>query len=231
MKLSEFLHFNSHCPICGETLSLYMQWVDSVCFKGVKFGDDTYKFYPFVGAKKDGDIKEDDHMLLQDKGTDADCTFSSAKMLQESKRFDIYFFFLCNPSGFKVKSWGDYEISLYQGCYYRDTEFFEFEKNKQSKKWILTPKDKNADLLMKHEAYSFKDIKNENERVYMVNLDYEKKQTTLWHYATTTEEREKEDFKPNLFSKEMPLLKTRIKAGIDDRERLIDRLNSWILVS
>lgn len=231
MRLNEFLHFNSHCPICNEPLNLYMQWVDSVCFKAVKFPNDLYKFYPFVGVKKDGDIKEDDYMLLQDKGSDFDISFSSAKMLQESKRFSIYFFFLCNPAGFRVKSWGDYEISLYQGCYYRDTLFFEFEREKDSKKWFLQPKDKSQDLIMRHESYSFKDIKNGFEKVYMVNLDYEDKHTTLWHYATTTEEREKADFTPNMFKKDMPLLKTRIKSGIEDRERLIDRLNSWILVS
>lgn len=230
MNINEFLHFNNQCPICGEPLNLYMQWVDSVCFKAVRFPNDLYKFYPFIGVKKDGDIKDDDYMSLQDQGNGIDINFSSAKMLQESKRFSIYFFFLCNPAGFRVKTWGDYEISLYQGCYYRDTPFYEFEKGAE-KKWNLNAKDKSKDLIMRHESYSFKDIKDGFERVYMVNLDYDLQHTTLWHYATTTEEREKADFQPKLFSKDMPLLKTRIKADIENREKLISRLNSWILVS
>jgi len=232
MRLNEFLHFNSHCPICGNPLNLYMQWMDSICFKAVRSSNDLYKFFLFTGVKKDGDIKDDDYMLLQDKGTDIDISFSSSRMLQESKKFSIYFFLLCNPSGFRMKKWGDYEISIYRGCYYRDTPFFEFEKNpNERKKWILQPKDKSLDIIMKHESYSFKKSNETHEKVYTITLDYEYKKTTFWYYKTTEEERQKEDFEPSALRKEMPLLKTRIKAGIEDRDKLIDRMDSWVLVS
>ena len=207
-----------------------MQWVDSVCFKAVKMRNDVYKFFPFFGNKDNEDIRDDDYMLLQDKHNNIDVSFSSNKMVKESKRFMIYFFYLCNPSGIHVKEWGDYEISLYKGCYYRDTPFYEFEKG-DDKRWYLQPKDKSLTNIIGHESYSFKQVKNEYEKVYMVSLDYEKAITTLWYWGATLEERSHPDFKPNLFEKDMPLLKTRLKAGIQDREKTIDRLNSWILMS
>jgi len=236
MKINEFIHFNSHCPICGNPLHFYMQWIDSICFKAVKMGDDLYKFFPFFGnpkeIKDDNDIRDDDYMLMQAKHNNIDISFSRPGVLREAKKYTIYFFFLCNPKGINVKEWGDYEISLYQGCYYRDTPFFEFEKGKgKDKGWYIQPKDKVLTNVVNHESYSFKEIKNEHEKVYMINLNYEKNLTTLWHWSATLEERSQPDFKPKLFQKDMPLLKTRIKAGIQDRERTIDRLNSWILMS
>lgn len=229
MKLNEFLHFNNRCPSCNQPLHLYMQWLDSVCFKAIK-QDDEYKFHPFFGNKDNKNIKDEDHMFLLDKGNSVDISFSSSKMVQESKKFLIYFFYLCNPSGIHVQEWGDYQISLYKGCYYRDTPFFEFERS-ADKKWYLQPSDKSLTNFMGHESYCFKDVKNDYEKVYMVSLDYEKSLTTLWHWGATIEERSKPDFKPNLFEKNMPLLKTRIKAGIEDRDKLISRLDSWILMS
>ncbi len=230
-RLNEFFHFNNYCPSCGERLTLYMQWIDSICFKAVKIGLDEYRLHPFLNFKKDGDIQESDYIIMNDKGNDTDFYFSSTPLVQESRKHPIYFFYLCNPAGFRIKSWGDYDISLYQGCYYRDTPFLEFEKNELNNKWSLQLKDKSRDIINKDESFCFKNINNGFEKVYMLNLNTEEEKTTLWYYSATTEERQKEGFNPKLFHKDMPLLKTRIKTAIEDREKLLDRFDSWILVS
>lgn len=236
MNLSRFLHYNHHCPICNEPLTLYMQWVSSICFKGTQVESNLYQFKPFKGTNKD--MQTDDlwmeHVLLLDKGDDIETQMSSNKLMGESKKFQIYFFYLCNPGGFKDKSWGDYEINLYRGCYYRSTPFLEYQRNddQEGKKWTLeVTNPEQQELINKDESFSVKHRTEALERVYMLNLDYERKETTLWHYSATEEDRKKDNFKPKLFEKQMPLLKNPPKVGLEDREKLLDRFDSWIIMS
>jgi len=245
MSLSQFLNFNHTCPICDEPLHLYMQQVGSSCFEAKLIEPNLYEFNTFKVMKGySGTIETTNNaavpqekMLLLDKGNSFEMKWENASAKAEAKKFQIYFFFLCNPAGFVDKVWGDYEINLYKGCYYRSTPFMEYQKKYANNEdvWTLETTNKDqADIINKDEAYSFKQkpaTPEGLERVYMVNLDYEKKATTLWHYSTTESERKKENFKAKLFEKEMPLLGTRIKAGPEDREKLLERLDGWIMLS
>lgn len=238
MSLSNFLQFNRFCPICQEPLGLYMQWVNSICFRASLSGDDEYQFDPFMGTNKD--IATDDcfdhYMSLKDYGDSFNIEFSSNKLFGESKKYQVYFYYLCNPIGFKKKgSYGsDYEINLFKGCYYRSSPMMEFRlsEDPKLKKWDLVYMNEESKLLdNKDEAFSFKTSYKDLDKIYMLNLDYEEKRTTLFYYTATPEERVKKLFKAKIFEKDLPLLKTRPKLDWEDRESLLNRFDSWIIMS
>lgn len=234
MRLKEFLDFNSNCPICGEPLHLYMQWTHSYIFKASRVEPDSYMFEPSNDIFKNDGTDDDSYMMLSVADNVVSSAFSNSKLLAEAKKHHIYFYFICNPAGIKKESWGDYKINLYKGCYYRATPLMELQRDEDSeiKKWNLNLLEKdNQDLIQKHESYSFKTRIKNNERVYMLDLDWEKKETSLWFYSVTEEEKKIKGFKPNIFEKKMPLLKNRPKVDLENRQRLLDRFDGWIIMS
>jgi len=235
MSLSEFLTFSQQCPICGESLNLYMQWINFTCFKATLLEPNLYQFDPFLRNNMVlQQVEDDDYMLLKNNGDTIETQMSSSKILQEAKKYHIYFFYLCNPLGFQKKKYGDYQINLYKGCYYRDSAIMEFQRNEDqdNKSWKLTYLDKDhKHLSNKCESFSFKRTLNNIERVYMLDLNYDQKVTTIWHYSVTEEEKKIESFEPKIFEKKMPLLKNRPRLGLEDRDKLIDRFDSWIIMS
>lgn len=233
MNLHDFLHFNRKCPICDEPLSLYMQWVNSVCFEAKQIDDKAYYFKPFKGLGKDpeGDSLKNEYMILEDN-ENVDLIMSNTKIEQESRKYQIYFFFVCNPAGFKDKGYKDYELNLFKTCYYRSSPFYEMRKDSTTDKWAMEhilPETK--DVVVHDESLCFKHLGKDNERVYMLNLNYEKKETKIWHYIVPETEKDKKGYQPKLFSKTLPILTNRPDFGFDAREKLLDRFDSWIIMS
>lgn len=87
------------------------------------------------------------------------------------------------------------------------------------------------DLIQKDESFAVNQIIGNMEKVYIMNSDNEKKETTLWHYTVTDEEKKIKGFRPKMFEKTLPLLNQRPKLGPDDREKLIERFDGWIIMS
>ena len=44
MNIRDFLDFNHFCPVCGNPLHLYMQWIDSLCYEAVAINNRTFDF-------------------------------------------------------------------------------------------------------------------------------------------------------------------------------------------
>lgn len=241
MKLCEFLHFNHHCPICGEKLTLFMQWftrTNAVCFKGVPIDQDLYRFMPYLGGEAEkGEVNFwEEGMLLKDYGESFETQIINSRLMQEAKKYQIYFFYLCNPKGFdtKNKAFGDYDISMYKGCYFRSTVEMEFRRDddQESKNWSLQVTNPDSiDIVNKEESYAIKTRNDKVEKVYLINLDNEQKTTTLWHYSVTEEQRKIKDWEPKLFKTEMPLLPSRPDVSEENREKLVNRFDSWIIMS
>jgi hypothetical protein len=232
MKVSEFIRYNRRCPICDEPLGLYMQWIDSVCFRAKLIGDDMYQFDPFMGTNKD--IGTDDlfnhFMTLKDDG-ECEVKFSSAALKREALKYNAYFYYLCNPAGIKKTSWGEHEMSAYKSCYYRSSPILDFKKSIMSDDLYLSNLDESVtDVVNKDETFCFNTIDQEGlEKVYILNLDSVEKKMDFWHYSISEKDKNTKYFKPNLFSKEMPLIPVKLK--LEDRSKLIDRFESWIIMS
>jgi hypothetical protein len=88
----------------------------------------------------------------------------------------------------------------------------------------------NIDI--RDEIFTFKYHRDEvSEKVYILNLDYENNKTLFRYYTFTMEENKDIGFEPEYFEKDLPLLSVRPNFKIEDRTKLIDRMNGWILMS
>ena len=94
MKFNEFINFNQRCPVCDNDLTLYLQMKDSTCFKSIKQRPNLYHFEPFKCINKS--ISSSDYIDVYNYGKDFETKFSSSQMAAESKRSQLYFFYLCN---------------------------------------------------------------------------------------------------------------------------------------
>ncbi len=124
-----------------------------------------------------------------------------------------------------------YEIYLYYGCYYRTTTLLDCVKTK-SGKIVIRPTSKSANKIVNSdESFSLTRKVDDLEKVYMVNIDYENNNTMLWYYTCSKEQLEDKDYSPNIFEKQLPLLKSRPNFNLKDRDKLFSRLDNWILMS
>lgn len=234
MKLNDYLHTNEKCPVCGEPLKLYMQVTDGPLWKSSQVSSDTLIFEKNTPLAPLDGVVSDDYFWINRRGDDYNFNFSGSSIFQHSKTWSIFFFYLCNEKSIENKYGRDYEIDPYRACYFRSCPFMEFGLDNKAGKWALELAS-GADAIdgnTRDEICIFK-IPQENglEKVYILSLDYEFKVTTLRFFKTTAEDRVSDDFEPKVFKKELPLLGARPNFDISERDKLIDRLNSWIIMS
>src|SRR5574339_948692 len=215
MQLNEFIHFNQKCPVCENDLTLYLQMTESTCFRSRKVKKNIYHFKPY--KCKNGSLSDRDYINLFDYGTNFETKFSSSQMAAEAKRRQMYFFYLCRDAGFEDK-YGDYEINIANGCYFRSTPYLEYQKESKGKSWAL--RTVNSDLnkiINQDEALSFSRTVNNVERVYLLQFDNANNKTVFMHYAANEEQRKDKNYEPNIFEKEMPLLSVRPNFSLANR--------------
>lgn len=230
MELTDFLHFNARCPVCDNDLTLYLQWTSSILFWAKKSKRNIYRFEPFK-CKDPEIISDSDFIELYDYGNTNEIKFSSSKIATEARRKQMYFFYLCNDNAFQDTNKGDYEINVTAGCYYRSTPFLEFHK-KSRNKWDLQTVDKNQSKLINNdEVLAFIKSSNGIEKVYMLQFDGSNAKTIFVHYSVTEEQMRNKDYEPNVFEKEIVDLSVRPNFSLDNREKLINRFDSWIIMS
>jgi hypothetical protein len=228
MSLLNFLNFNKCCPICDRPLQLYMQWIDSHLFKSEEVTEgNLYKFVPF---KRDiGEFAPTDFIELERIKRSFIMSYKSSieYYVKDISSTNMYFFFLCNENSFNDVGFNDYEIQLYKACYFRSTPIIKLKKHKEVWKLNFSP---YTNLTNKNEAFSIIQKIEENNKVYMVNIDYHHSNTTLWHYSFTKSDESKEDFVPKTFEKKIEHLPKR-PFNFKDQNKLIKKFDSWILVS
>lgn len=228
MKLNDFIHFNHRCPVCDNDLTLYLQMKDSVCFRAHKQKQNIYHFQPYKCLNKS--ILESDFIDLYDYGKDFETKFSTSQMAAEAKRSQLYFFYLCNNHGFDDNG-DDYTINIFNGCYYRSSPFLEFQKTAK-KSWSLKTIDPDhSDLVNQEEVLSFSKKIEEIEKVYVLVLNSSDNKTVFMYYSVNEEQSKDANYSPSLFEKEMPMLTNRPNFSISNRERLLDRFDSWLILS
>lgn len=228
--LSEFINFNRNCPICFSPLTIYMQWMKYANFKGSYHGNGEFHFIP----SDEKNVHRREGMILNVQGNSYTTEFTSAALHNESRKWQIYFFYLCNPKGLVLKPNGKHEIHLHKGCYYRSSPCYEFvlnqEKDTHSKRWTMELTDpEQKHIVNKTERFCLKQENDGKEKVYMLSLNYLKQNTEFWYYTATEEEKKDNQFSPNIFTKELPLLKNR--PDLTDKRKLMERFDSWIIMS
>src|SRR5690606_19461124 len=116
-----------------------------------------------------------DSMLLNNCKSSVETYFSSNKLQNEAKRYQIYFFYLCNPDGIKKKPGKRFEVNIYTACYYRSAPLFEFRRNDtvDGKDWSLeiTHPD-HKDLVNRSERFAISRHADGVERAYFLTLNH-----------------------------------------------------------
>jgi hypothetical protein len=218
-----------------------MQWGGSELdyvkklFKASQSNDDTIRFEEHEYSKNKpnsgfGNTKKSQEivMLLKKDGDNYVANFntlSAQKMAKDQK--SLYFYYLCNPRAISDLGY-DHQIDIYYGCYYRSTPLIKLDEY-ESKQQLLVKYIQDNGIINRDEYYVVKNKTGNLEKVYVIVLDNEEKKTVFHHYTVTDEEASKEDFEPKLLEREMPLLNNRI--NFEDKERLFNRLDSWVIMS
>lgn len=230
MKFNEFINFNQRCPICDNDLTLYLQMKDSTCFRANKQKHNLYHFEPFKCINKS--ISKEDYIDVYNYGKNFETKFSSSQMAAEAKRSQLYFFYLCNDKGFEsLNDDKDFTINIYDGCYYRDTPFLEYQKTAK-KTWLLKSINPDYEGLANYkEVFSFSKSVEDVEKVYMLNINSYDNKAVFMHYTVNEEQKQDKNYSPNVFEKEIPELTNRPNFSINNRERLLNRFDSWVVMS
>jgi len=232
MSIVDFLDFNNTCPICDKSLTLYLQWGKYMCFQGEVLNKKHLRFIPHVDFSND--VKKLNELIIDLVYRHDNWEIIASELNNDVRKpvpgkFDniseLHMFYLCNADGFKTKSY-DYEINIYKGCYFRSSSDFKCEDNK-----IISVNESIPHAALCREDFSFKSFSDDLQKVYILSLQYELNKTQLWFYTVTDAQSKESGFKPVIFDKEMPLLNNRPDFDLDNRDKLIDRFDSWILLS
>lgn len=227
-RFKEFLQFNNKCPICNNQLTLYAQVLRSTCFK-TELSNDS-EFIHMKPFRIKGELSDNEEMLIKDDGH---LQFRDVHTSQKLniKQDQMYFFYLCNENGFMTKgSVDDYNISIYKGCYYRSSQLFNLNKSDNSKEWVLGDSELD-DFINKTENFSISTKDSSLEKIFTLQFDYEINKTTFYYYTATADQRRMKDFSPSIFEKTFDQLMNNLDFSISNREKLINKLNNWVIFS
>jgi hypothetical protein len=189
--------------------------------------DNWYRFDQYCCENED--FKEDymDLIVTGSNPDDYQLEFSRPGLGQAAKKYRIYLFYMCNERGFKPTQNGkNYHLLPYYACYYRATSMLELLDNDW--KFTTTNPD-HQKLINKHETLTYKQHNEEREKVYILDLDYEEIESTFFHFVITAEQKKNKGPKSRVFKKELPLLTKR--PNFLDHEAIMNRFNSWLLLS
>ena len=225
MNLKSFLDFNHTCPVCAEPLTLYMQCNDNSLWAANKIKN-GFVFNPYKVVNEP--FNSADSITLYTNSAEPRFEFNGQFVSRDFKTWFLNFFYMCNRAGLNVKGTSGFDFNPYYACYFRSSPWLEFVKEGNS--WNLKTVNPDDDVRVNNdETFCFKQVDQDKEKVYVLNLDYETDKTRLWHYVATTTQRDDEFYEPSLFEKEMPLVNTRPK--FENKDKFIDRMDSWILMS
>ncbi len=231
MNLRKFLQFNDTCPVCQEPLTLYAQCLDLTVWKAKKINDNLFEFSPVKLTTNP--FTNNDRLYLEVSNNDTKLTFKGYHKTDSNKKWQMNIFYMCNRSGFIWNENNRFHINSYFACYYRCSPWMDanLEADYNNKKLInLKAADpKQEEMINSSECFAFKDVKDNFERVYILNLDYEEDKTKLWFYKADPKQREDENYDPPLFEKELPMIN--VRPQFEQRDKLISRLESWVLMS
>jgi hypothetical protein len=225
VNLSEFINFNRCCPVCKGPLTLYMQWIDTALFKGTEIKEKGYQFDKVDNCSSLKTDEETSFFMYQD-GNSFQIEFLSDDMNSKLKNGTSFFFYVCNNEAIRDQV-TDYDINVYKVCYYRSSSFLDYMKKDDA--WIL--EDKSPGRVNETETLIYKTQDTILEKTYVLCLDHGQNKTHFWHFCLSPEEKKNPNFEPNTIDREMPLMNTRPKFEIEPKEKIIERFESWVLMS
>lgn len=232
MSFLDFIH-NNICPVCNNELTLYMKWVDRhQVLKLFKTSQKEKEFFQLqeqsisFGLSKDKKIL----MILQDQINDYKLQFSSLSAEEKAEEQEmVQFFWLCNPSALKIiEGATNYEIVLYDGCYYKNSQSYQFSFDEKKLIRLNHHPDDNYQGI---ESFCIKNKIGDLEKIYYVSLDHVSQEIIIIYYSITDEQNLDENFVPSILEKRLPLINYDLDLKLYNRDKLISKFDKWILMS
>ncbi len=225
MNLSKFVDYNKTCPLCKNPLNLYMQWLDSFAFKGSE-KEDIYRFNILKADRPSDDYIE----LSKDGKLMPSPKLNILNFYQELRKTVLYFYLVCNAEGVR-RSYDSYSVNMYKACYHRSSPMVELSVQNDELCLQVVNKD-FIETINCNEAFTIKYLTSHNiEKIYMVDLNYEQKETTLYYYSVNETQKDDKSFNPNVLDKKLPLLNKMPDLSVEARPKLVNKLESWIIMS
>lgn len=228
------------CPLCKNELTLYFQ----VANQGSLFAIDKIKENERQFSQKyliDKSLSVVDYFTIKniDKNKDpiANSELSSNYFYQiifNTPNIRNYFtntkhlvaFLLCNNDAM-IEEYGDYTISTQKACYYLSSQQLFINQDGLFEK----VENKEIDSFSNIEGLSVSNTDDQGtDYVNVLCRDFSLNKTTLWNYKVSKDDKLKPDFEPSIFTKEFDFI-------VDDlsfeggKEKLMDRLNSWVILT
>lgn len=220
------------CPLCGEKLTLYMNFMDAACFISEVKTNSMVRFKPLF--KEYESINNIPPSLTIKFNKDiTNMSFSSFDMLSDLRNRKVYLFYLCRKDALKKKSSYsnsfDFEINTRRICYYRSSVFMLTNMNEQ--KVLSISRDQEDEVgssIISFETFTVKNEKEEIEKVYTLTLDHIAVKSKLQHYSFN---KLKENEDPPVFEKYLPYLKNRFFYSDTTKDKLLYKMESWVTMS
>jgi hypothetical protein len=233
----KFFEKKKRCPTCNKKLSLYLcidnvstfknqvikgQNEDFLYFKPLK--DDKFNLHINVSLEDFIEVKIIDDIKFS-------LSFSSEKLFRIIEASNLRFFYLCNEDAIKISEGyinviNNYEISSYDVCYYKLANSLLFKYNYSDDVYSLSL-DSQFNNTVGLEIYSIFKVDKDITKYYCLVYDFNDDKTKF--YFVTNDTNSIVEFTENQFVKELPTLC--YYPDFKDKEKIINKLDSWILLS
>jgi hypothetical protein len=236
MNLLQFLNFNRACPSCNKPLTLYLRLGTDVLLRGTETLANQFQFTAYWTRTKNHAFTSSPLVLSISGSSDVllDLQDNPLSLLEDPPSL----FFLCREEGI-YKEDHYYEIDAYHACYYRATGELSLIESQLPKTIQL-----ESSLINQDEVFSFSCRANQEEKSYVLHLNYQDQKTILHRYHLTEEEEnrllqeakqegENPEYHPDniLESKELPIPDPRMDFSLPNRQALLERLEQWVALS
>lgn len=222
MNLQSFFDYNEFCPICGNKLHLYLHALNDSVWKAEKIDNFKYKFSSFINENENDEPPDDDFTFtLKVKDNETNIEFHSSRINIHIRNWELNLFFICNESSINTTLHYSFSVDPYNCCYYRESMYMGFRNlQKGNKKWKLVESVNGLNLVNIGEYFSF----HQNDKRYLIHFDYEINKTIFSYYI--------DEKAHNTFdSYTIDYLLDKEQLNLNDKDKLIRKLDSWILFS
>lgn len=218
MNINNFIDYNSYCPCCEKKLKLFMasELNDSPNLWRGQILEDSISFT----HKKDKNKKLE---IIEKDGESMISSFNQHS--RELWTHSFYLFFICNEKAIKVTE-NDFSIGYSDACYYRSSIILQC--NNMTTRNIEALEDEHASSPNSEECFYVNHLVNNVEKNYFFIVDYLENKSKLWHYVT---EDNVKSINNRILEIDLPMTSTLPSFKLEDRKKLIDKFDCWILMS
>lgn len=240
MNIKEFLESSQTCPVCQKTTTLYLQVGTVALMKARPITKNVFEVHTILGKNTNAaTLFEHKVIQLVNSSGIVKIRVPENHVGMDYLDEDFHLFYLCNDSALNFTKYrGDYVVESGKACHFRSSHSFRMGQPDDDGLRHIYPNElaesiKDQLTTFKYESYALRDFKEDQEitRVYVVKLDHHKKETHFHYYTFNKEQAKDSGFRPNIFSKTFDIVRDKLDYSAENRDKLLHKLDSWLLIS